>query len=206
MILGQSLGTAVAAAVGLRLADATNELLPPTVGDAETQPLLNSHDSGGIEVPTTFAGIILVAPFSSLPSLMLTYRIGGYLPILLPLRPFPPLARALTGRMVDQWPTADRLAAYYTALVGNPKLLQASDCAEGRRAMGSLQIIHAVNDGDIDYHQTEMICSRMLGQDEKCISKAGTLDVRKEGRPRVRFEILEYGGAYASSLDYVSSY
>lgn len=143
--------------------------------------------------PTTFAGIVLVAPFSSLPSLLLTYRIGGLLPILLPLRPIPPLARFLTSQMIDQWPTAERLRAYYAALKDSPKL----SGAEGR-GMGRLEVLHAVNDFDISYHQTETICQRMFsGQDMKCIdgSKgADVLDVKEEGRPRLRFEILEHGG------------
>ena len=193
VIIGQSLGTAVAAAVGLQFADSKNELVPAS-RDAEAQPLLNSHNVAVAE-PTTFAGIILVAPFSNLPSLMLTYRIGGFFPILLPFRPFPPLARMVTSRMVDKWPTADRLAAYYSTLADS-KLLGGA----GGRGMGSVHILHAVNDGDISYHQTEMICRRVLGEGEECVhGRYGPrlLDVKREGRARVRFEILEYGGKSA---------
>lgn len=188
VILGQSLGTAVASAVALRFADPTSELIPAQ--DGETQHLLNSDIA--IQ-PTTFAGIILVAPFSSLPSLMLTYRIGGFFPILLPFRPFPFLSNYLTSRMVDKWRTADRLAKYYSALTDSAKLLVAEE-----RNMGVLQILHAINDFDITYRQTEMICRRVLGEDERCgdLSEGPTvLDVKSEGRPRVRFEILEHGGS-----------
>ena len=192
VILGQSLGTAVASAVALRFADPGGELLSVSPSDVETRPLLYDHNNA-VPSPTTFAGTILVAPFSSLPSLMLTYRIGGFFPILLPFRPFPRLAGMVTSQMVDKWPTADRLAAYYTLLSDNPKMPQGTS----GRNMGTLQIIHAINDHDIDYHQTEMICRRILGESEKCVDGrfgAEVLDVKRGGKPRVRFEILEHGG------------
>ena len=194
VILGQSLGTAVASAVGLQFAAPNNGLVPLTSG--ESRPLLRIHAS---TEPTTFAGIVLVAPFSSLPSLSLSYRIAGVFPLLLPLRPFPYLGNLLTSQVVDKWPTAERLATYSAELRGSPKLQGA-----GGRNMGSVQIIHAVNDGDITCRQTEMICQRMLSPDgEKCIdiSKgAAILDVRRDGCPRVRFEIVEHGGMYACEL------
>ncbi|KAK4547159.1 hypothetical protein LTR36_001380 [Oleoguttula mirabilis] len=203
VILGQSLGTAVAGAVALHFADPDSDLIPSE--SRELRPLL--VEEGKLQ-PTTFAGVILVAPFSSLPSLMLTYRIGGLLPLLLPLRPFPSLARILTSQMVDKWLSAERLEAYYNAVSGNPQLLSSSVSG---RSMGGLQLVHSIGDKDIPYHQTEMICRRIFGQGEEpgvyegaeadgpvqCVdgSKGPTvLDVSAEGRPRVRFEIIEYGG------------
>ena len=199
VLLGQSLGTAVASATALRFADPGHDLFPPSSsgkGDDENTALLSQARQ---REATTFAGIVLVAPFSSLPSLLLTYRIGGIFPILLPLRPIPPLARFLTNQMTDKWPTADRLAAYYTALKNSPELH--SSGSGGSRRMGKLQVVHAVNDFDISYHQTEIICQRMFGGEGgkagRCVdgSKgASVLDVRDEGRVGVRFEILEQGG------------
>ncbi|KAK5126755.1 hypothetical protein LTR85_009689 [Meristemomyces frigidus] len=202
VILGQSLGTAVASAVALHFADPDADLIPSE--SRELRPLIASEDK---LQPTTFAGVILVAPFSSLPSLMLTYRIGGLLPLLLPLRPFPSIAGILTDKMLDKWLSAERLEAYYNAIAGNPQLLSSSS----GRSMGGLQLVHSIGDRDIPYHQTEMICRRIFGQGEepgvydgseadgsvKCVdgSKGPTvLDVDAEGRPRVRFEIIEYGG------------
>ncbi|KAK3719546.1 hypothetical protein LTR37_004404 [Vermiconidia calcicola] len=180
VILGQSLGTAVAAAVGLEFANAGNV----KKDEDRKQPLLRSYSSD-VTHPTTFAGIIVVAPFYDLPSLLLTYRIGGFLPLLLPLRPFPSLARMLTSRVADTWPTAERLAAYYGSF---------GDHSGARTAMGSLQVMHAVDDGDISFLQTGMICRRMLGA--KCVGleSPAVVEVKEEGRPKVRMEILEYGG------------
>ncbi|EMC94814.1 hypothetical protein BAUCODRAFT_36073 [Baudoinia panamericana UAMH 10762] len=202
VVLGQSLGTAVSSAVTLHFADPSSELIPST--SRELRPLLAKE--GSIQ-PTAFAGVVLVAPFSSLPSLLLTYRIGGFLPILLPLRPFPYIAGMLTSRMVDTWRSADRLAAYYQALANSP--LTKSD--RTGRVMGSLQLVHSIRDMDIPYHQTEMICRRVFGggfepgvyeKEEDsglvdCVDGsrgAAVLDVKAANRPRVRFEIIEYGG------------
>ena len=204
VIIGQSLGTAVSSAVALHFADPDSSLIP-----LQSRELRKSVASQGYLEPTTFAGVVLVAPFSSLPSLMLTYRIGGLLPILLPLRPFPSVAGMLTSRMVDKWLSAERLEAYYHALAGSPKLR--SGTSGSARSMANLQLIHSTNDMDIPYHQTEMICRRIFGQGSEpgvyedkdqtqpvsCIdgsNGSAVLDVKAEQRPRVRFDILDFGG------------
>ena len=77
--------------------------------------------------------------------------------------------------------------------------------------MGVLQLLHSIQDMDIPYHQTEMICRRIFGEGAepgvyedkdqdgpvKCIDGSHgptVLDVKAKGRPRVRFEIVQYGG------------
>jgi len=201
VILGQSLGTAVSSAVALNFADPTSELIPRV--DATVNS--SSASKPTQHPPTTFAGIILVAPFSSLPSLMLTYRIGGLFPILLPLRPFPWLANALTSRMTDTWPSATRLAAYYQSLGANQKLLiskrddLSGDGSSIAQHMGALQVIHATNDMDISYHQTEIMCRTILDDSPTCINGsqgAALLEVNEPGKPRLRFQILEHGGEF----------
>lgn len=199
VILGQSLGTAVASAVALSFVSPMDSLLPAPskYKDTEAQSLLygdSEIDTIAQQGPITFAGVVLVAPFSSLPSLMLTYRMSGVVPLLLPLRPFPFITKPVLSRMVDQWPTADRLAAYYRTLSATPRLLKGI----GGRKMGSLQIIHARSDMDISYHQTEMIAKRIFGGEQgagiDASKSAALLDVTRDGAPRVRIEIGEYGG------------
>jgi pimeloyl-ACP methyl ester carboxylesterase len=205
VILGQSLGTAVASAVALNFIDPKNELLPQTDALQPSSPLLALQTAAQpLQTPTLFASVILIAPFYSLPSLLLTYRLGGLVPLLLPLRPFPWLGKALTSRMIDQWPTAKRLAAYTRATSASPHLLQhryAVDYSEGTaREMGLLQIIHAKSDMDISFHQTEMICAEVFGEEMvgECVAgKDGLmLDVKDEGRPRVRVRVVEHGGEF----------
>lgn len=210
VILGQSLGTAVAAAVGAHFADPKSELLLE-VGNDDTEGLRGELDRDK-KHPVTFAGIILVAPFSSLPSLMLTYRIGGFIPILLPFRPLPMLARYVTGKIVDTWQTAERLAGYHSALSAHKDIFVGG----GGRTTGSVQILHAVNDWDITYRQSEIICRRMLsgkGDGHRCseLETAGALvEVSEIGRPRLRFEILGVGGEFVypcvcASVDVVAN-
>lgn len=190
VIMGQSLGTAVSSAVSLNFANPNHDLLP-----AATRELQSSRPKSITKAPIAFAGIVLVAPFYSIPSLLLTYRMGGLVPILLPLRPFPSIASQLTSQMVDQWLSGKRLAAYYDTFSNKVKSV-------GGNPLGMLQIIHAVNDMDISYHQTKMICAAMLQKgdaivDSKCINGsegAAVLDVVKANSPTLRFEILERGG------------
>ncbi|KAM0717632.1 hypothetical protein Q7P37_007484 [Cladosporium fusiforme] len=204
VILGQSLGTAVSSAVALNFADPTHELLPQSDNtNSASSPLLATPSQ--IAQPTAFAGIILVAPFHSLPSLLLTYRLGGLIPLLAPLRPLPSLGRALTSRMIDTWRTADRLKAYHRAFTPQPQLLHhrsedfSGDASLTTREMGAVQILHARSDMDISYHQTEAICRAVLGEEraEGCVAgeQGGLfLNVKEAKAPRVRVQIVEHGG------------
>ena len=201
VIMGQSLGTAVAAAVGLQFVDPDNSLYPKTQIETSSNQVTKSSDR---ITPTLFAGIILVAPFTSVPNMLLTYRMGGWLPLLLPFRPFPKLAAALTSVMVDKWPTAEGLAAYYSAstraiagAASNPAVVSTE--SHGR---GYLQIIHALNDRDISWRQTEMICVRMhksngaeaaVGECET-LASGGVVNWVASGRSEVRIETVGTGG------------
>jgi abhydrolase domain-containing protein 12 len=205
VILGQSLGTAVASAVALNFIDPENELLPQNNISRSLEPILSRQNAAlPKQTPTLFASVILVAPFYDLPSLLLTYRLGGLVPLLAPLRPFPWLGRALTSRMIDQWPTAKRLAAYTRATSASPHLLQLRELIDYSggtdREMGVLQIIHAKSDMDISFHQTEMICAGIFGEERASEFVAGEdgllVDVRDEGRVRVRVRIVEHGGEF----------
>ena len=83
MLVGQSLGTAVATAV------------------AEHFSTKRSID---------FKGLVLVAGFSDLPKLLTTYSIGGFIPLLKPLRPYPKIQKFFEKHIKDTWHTATRLA------------------------------------------------------------------------------------------------
>lgn len=190
VILGQSLGTAVASAVVLQYTFPQGVIEPA----ARDQQLARPISKGRI----TFAGVVLVAPFSSLPSLLLTYRIGGIVPILLPLRPFPALAERLTAQVADKWLTASRLAQYSLELTENPKLTGA-----GGRRMGGLQLIHALNDMDISYHQTEMICHQIAGHASHCPNGTdgpAVVEFDHPGKVYMRFELVQFGGACGYGL------
>ncbi|CAN8101029.1 unnamed protein product [Discula destructiva] len=109
LLLGQSLGTAVAAATAEKF----------------------SRERG-----VDFAGVVLVAPFSSLPTMLANYALGGVVPLLKPLGVVPPLLRAVLRFVVDDWRTLERLAA-----------LVAVAREKGSRLR--LALVHGADDRDI---------------------------------------------------------
>lgn len=113
ILLGQSLGTAVTTAVAEHFV---------------------------LESQTEFAGVILVAGFSDIPTLMLTYSVGGYVPILSALRPYPPLQRFFARKIKDTWQTAVRLGTF----VRNSRNV-------------NLILIHAKNDYEIPWKHSEAL-------------------------------------------------
>lgn len=109
LILGQSLGTAVSSAVAEKF----------------------SREKG-----IDFAGVVLVASFSSLPTMLANYSLGGVVPLLRPLSICPPVLRFFLGFVVDKWRSLDRLAAL---------------TAQTRQRDGRLRLslVHGADDWDI---------------------------------------------------------
>ena len=134
VLLGQSLGTAVTAATALYYTDPTSPLLPSSL--ATLQPPKPAKES--------FAGIILVAPFRTLPLLLQHYRIAGIFPILKPLQPYPVIANFLSSRIIDTWPTLPRLQSFISA-------------EKSKKHGFFISLLHARNDQDISYHESETL-------------------------------------------------
>ena len=159
-----------------------------------------------IDTPQSFAGIVLVAPFPSLPILLQTYKIFGVIPVLSPLRGYPKLAGFVSRRILDLWPTQDRLSAL---------LISAAE----RNTPVRLSILHARNDQDIPFQLSEIVYTRLEGlflgqehvvQEEERRSihggervKRGAFAYRKfeEGvssigdtKRSVELEVVRYGG------------
>lgn len=111
VILGQSLGTAVATAVAEHF-----------VSESQVE----------------FSGLVLVAAFTDIPTLMLSYSIGGILPILSPMRPYPLVQSFFAKHIQETWKTNERLA----------NLVQKSDSVD-------LTLIHSRNDFDIPWQHSE---------------------------------------------------
>lgn len=113
ILIGQSLGTAVAAAVAEHY-----------VRESQIE----------------FAGTVLVAAFSDLPTLLLTYSIGGIVPILSPLRPYPSLQQVFSRYLRDTWHTSTRIA----------NLVRMSQKV-------SLYLFHSRDDFDIPWKHSESL-------------------------------------------------
>ncbi|KAG6367884.1 hypothetical protein INS49_002083 [Diaporthe citri] len=153
LILGQSLGTAVSSAVAEKF----------------------SREKG-----VEFAGVVLVATFSSLPTMLANYALGGVVPLLKPLNMCPPVLRFFLRFVVDKWKTLDRLAAL---------------TAQTRERNGRLRItmIHAADDGDIPSVESVKIFEAVArasvedGMDETVFLE--TKDARTEVRGEKAFKI-----------------
>lgn len=113
VIVGQSLGSAVATAVAEHFA---------------------------LKDAVEFRSLILCAAFSDVPTLMSTYAIGGLLPILSPLRPYPFLSQFFAQGIQETWLTFERLAN----LVRKSKNV-------------NIHLIHATNDYDIPWSHSDTL-------------------------------------------------
>lgn len=167
VLLGQSLGTAVVSGVAER------------------------YSLQGVE----FAGIVLVAGFSDLTTMLSEYHIAGLFPVLGPVRSIPFLLRLLHNFVVDKWHSADRLAN----IVRNTK----------NRLR--LSLIHSKNDPDIPWTEDNKLFKSAVNESVK-IATDDEFDAWKEqrtirksqdafvatwkGEPNilVRQEVFPYGG------------
>ncbi|KAF1958908.1 alpha/beta-hydrolase [Byssothecium circinans] len=191
VLLGQSLGTAVTAASALYFADPNSPELPSDL----------IKPSPAIKKPQNFAGIVLVAPFTNIPHLLQTYKIGGVIPIFSPLRSYPRITKYLTHRILDTWPTLPRLGALITSTSPSQTPLH-------------LTILHARNDQDIPFKLSEDLYSPLesLFLEEEGVTateerrsihggervKRGAFAYRNvesvDGERSVEVEIVRFGG------------
>jgi len=180
VLVGHSLGTAVATAVVEHY--------------AQNRPDVD------------FAALILMSGFSDIPNLMKTYMIGGVIPVLSPLKPYPVLQDFIASNIQDTWDTATRI----TRLV------------ETKRGV-KVHMLHAKNDMDINWRHSDLLfasaCRGLPGVQVKeteqvewvegnlCRSEAaGNNGVEKDGdgdgaarkRRSVKLSRLRHGGALVS--------
>lgn len=122
VLFGQSLGTAVTISV--------------------------AHHMASLPESTLFAGMVLVAPFSSVEMLTATYRVAGVIPLLSPLARFPYLLARLNTFILAKWASRDKLASFVSLV---EKL--AVPAKQGYH----ITIIHAQDDYDIPWTHSEDI-------------------------------------------------
>lgn len=173
VILGQSLGTAVASAVVEHFATSSAEV--------------------------EFAGVILVAGFSNIPELMLTYSIAGIIPVLSPLKRFPSLQRWFSSQITETWNTSRRLGAYVR---------------QSKRV--HLTLLHAEDDSDIPWHHSNNLfyiaanatSQEGLSREQVDLAKnsvnlgdAGWIHTwNAAGNKIIREQIVRHGSKQSSSL------
>ena len=97
--------------------------------------------------PVSFAGMVLVASFSDVATLMATYRIGGVIPVLSPLALFPRLLAFFNGFLASTWLSKDRIAEFV-------RLNNGDSPARGKH---HITLIHAEDDRVIPFTHTEVL-------------------------------------------------
>jgi hypothetical protein len=106
------------------------------------------------EIKEDFATVILVSGFRDLKSMLLRYRIGGWVPILLPLARVPGIQKVLGSVLKESWATSARLQQVIKRT--------AEDLNAGRSRELDLRFVHAFDDADIPYDNTEKLYAELL--------------------------------------------
>ncbi|KAJ5708273.1 hypothetical protein N7488_008074 [Penicillium malachiteum] len=195
-LVGQSLGTAVTAAVAERFAFGSPDpnAIQPAIKNAEP-----------------FAGVILLASFSSFAKVIESYSIKGFTPPMLsPLMGYPRVQKWVLSHIVDHWDTAARVAR----MAGiNPAQADASGLKYSQKDL-DLTIVHAMNDADIPWYEGRRVWVAATGENIGGASGALVFEKIKPGSPnqiqvwenrfmgedgievvkRVRWERIHYGG------------
>ncbi|TQV96439.1 abhydrolase domain-containing protein [Cordyceps javanica] len=167
VILGQSLGTAVASGVA------------------------EKYSAQGVE----FAGIVLVAGFSDLATMIGGYRMGGLVPLLGPFSYWPAFVRLLDRFVVDKWHSADRLV----------------NIVRRTKSRLRLVLLHAKDDSDIPHTEDNKLFKAAAGElvgdideaeframkEQRTIRKGEDSTVttwKAEPNIIIRQELIPYGG------------
>lgn len=202
VLVGQSLGTAVTAAVAERFAFGVGKatiVAQPVPFMANWMIAEKKEKRGKKEIlPEPFAGIVLVAPFSSVPKLIDSYSLGGLTPpILSPLVGYPRAQKYLRESIVDKWDTAGRVARL-TGLNTNMSSLydidgeQALQATEAVKRYESkpldLTIIHARNDVEIPWREGRRVWFAATGQTDGGSLVEENHSAASNGSGRVLFE------------------
>ncbi|KAL7269156.1 hypothetical protein RUND412_008195 [Rhizina undulata] len=158
-LVGQSLGTAVTFGVAERLA---------------TDP----------ENPTEVGAVVSIAGFSDMRTLILTYTIAGFFPILSPLRPYPSLQKFFSNFVLETWNSTERVKSLVRASK-NLKLI----------------ILHAYNDFEIPWAHSDALfrAAASATSDEEFHEPQGSIQIDKL-KQRTDFGEESYRSSWPAEL------
>lgn len=109
-----------------------------SLGSAVTLAVAEHYAS--LEPKIEFGSVITVAGFSSMPELVTTYSIAGFIPVLSPLSVYPQIQKFFVGYVRETWENDRRLA----------NLIKASTKL-------NLFMLHAKNDNEISSQHCDML-------------------------------------------------
>lgn len=165
VVVGHSLGSAVAAGVAERYA--------------------RVHG-------TDFAGVIMVAGFSSLPNMLSGYAIAGWVPILRPVRNYPRILHFILSFIQDHWETSKRLQNIVEIVQRTNSQEKAAHTEGGHpRRHLRLSLIHAADDMDIPCHEDDKTFASVV---EPMIAKKTGTDVTAEQIQALKEECTRHIG------------
>lgn len=172
-------------------------ILGQSLGTAVTSAVVEHFALKGVQ----FAGVVIVAAFTDLPTLLTTYSIGGYIPILSPLRRSPTIQRQFTGRIIDKWPSATRLANFVrTSKRVRLFIIHARDDFEipcGHSDALFIATANATTDGGMDIALIEKMKARSTVE----MADGAFVSTWKAGENKIiREEMVAYGGEYSKTL------
>ena len=209
VLLGQSLGTAVTTAVALHFASGPATPISNMFPSSSPLPAdLADRPSSAVD----FAGIVLVAPFTNLPHLVLSYRIKGILPILSPLRPYPYLQNLLSHYIVDKWDSTARLAELVRITTSSSSTSAATPSESETTRRLRIQILHARDDVEISWKQSEALFQAAIdasaeaetnvdtkAYQPKILKKGeGFVEIqRKDDKSEIRLDVVGHGGEFS---------
>jgi len=166
VLMGQSLGTAV------------------TCGVAEALLCGQEGDDEGFHVKEDFAGIVLVAGFSSLPRMLGGYAIAGWVPVLRPLKVWPRLYESIVGRLVDKWDSAVRLRRVVSEV-------------RKRKGRLRLSLVHAKDDWDIPCKEDDTLFEQAIkGLVEEAEAGERVLSAEELGREKTKRMVIKGKDAF----------
>ena len=174
VLFGQSLGTAVSISL--------------------------AHHFATQQDPILFAGMVLVAPFADVELLTATYRIGGAIPVLGPLAPFPRLLAFFNTFILSKWPSKHKLAAFVRACESMP----------GDDPKYYVTVIHAEDDFEVPWSHADQLfwhavdaahpdgiafddLEKEKAQTKKLLGPAGWVAEHRTARGVIREEIAKWG-------------
>ena len=132
--------------------------------------------------PAVFAGAVLVAPFADVATLLSTYRIVGTIPLISPLKRFPPLFNYLQRFLRVKWSNKDRVARYVGANERNGEKYR-------------ITIIHAEDDWDIPWLHSPIVF-------HSAINASSPEGVAREALELKRLDEMRNLGAAGSSMEW----
>ena len=178
VLLAQSLGTAVATA-------AAEAIVQENPG-------------------TEFAGVILCAAFPDAPSVIMSYKVGGYFPLLAPLKAVAPVKRWFASKICDKWNTQQRLGSLVNASNRLRLTFFAAESDEVIPYENTENLFYATV---CDISGTKNTRSRI---DKSCqqldLGEGGSVQEWIQDGKHVRKVVVRYGGMYTRTITHYFLY